>query len=196
MWSAAGELEYASYLGGYNNDEAHGLDLVGSAAIICGWTTSSNHPTSGGAFDPTYDFSGLPDGFCLRINADRYPAYFGAGKPNSLGIVAELFASGIPSAADGSYEIWVESYLPGEVGYLFHGSATQAWPFAGGSLLIAPPIARGELIPFDFFGGGAATIEITPSMIGQTSYFQAWFTDPGDPWGVGTSGGLEVTWYP
>jgi hypothetical protein len=151
---------------------------------------------TGGAFDPSYDLSGIPDGFCLRITSDRYPAQFGVGKVNSLGLVPEIFVSGIPSAADGPFQVWIESFLPYEGGYLFQSLSTQDLPFAGGSLLLAPPISRGAWLSFDLFGGGGSSIEIAPSMIGQTWYYQCWFTDPGDPWGVGLSAGLEVTWYP
>jgi hypothetical protein len=40
------------------------------------------------------------------------------------------------------------------------------------------------------------SIDITPAMIGQTWFFQGWFTDSGDPLGIGLTCGLEVTWYP
>ena len=192
----SGALDYSSFIGGSVDEEASGVALHGDACVVVGWTNSLNHPISGGAFDPNYDFSGIPDGFCLRMTLDRYPVYYGAGKMCSAGAVPELYFSGFPSASRGPYQIFIESYMPGEVGYLFHGSSAANHPFAGASLLVGPPIQRGPLVHMDFIGGGATTWDITPAMIGQTWYFQSWFSDPGDSFGVGLTGGLELTWYP
>lgn len=195
-FDAAGALDYSSFIGGSIDEEASGIALHGDACVIVGWTNSLNHPVSGGAFDSHYDFSGIPDGFCLRMTLDRYPVYYGDGKMCSAGAVPELYFGGFPSASRGPYQIFIESYMPGEVGYLFHGSSAANHPFAGASLLVGFPIQRGPLVHMDFIGGGATTWDITPAMIGQTWYFQSWFSDPGDSFGVGLTGGLELTWYP
>jgi hypothetical protein len=195
-FDSSGALDYSSFIGGTVDEEALAVALHGDACVIVGWTNSLNHPTSGSAFDPSYDFSGVPDGYCIRMTLDRYPVLYGAGKPCSAGAVPELYFGGFPSASRGSYEIFIESYMPGEVAYLFHGTSAANLPFAGGSLLVGFPIQRGALIQLDFIGGGAMSWDITPSMIGQTWYFQSWFTDPGDSLGVGLTGGLELTWYP
>jgi len=195
-YDSSGAMDYSSFIGGVHDDEAFDVALNGDACVVGGWTKSLNHPVSGGAFDPSYDYSGIPDGFCLRMTLDRYPVLYGTGKLSSVGVVPELYPGGFPSAARGPYEIWLESYFPGEVGYIFHGPTARDLPFAGGSLLVGAPLHRGEPITLDFVGGGCGSWEITPSMIGQTWYFQAWFTDPGDPLGVGLTGGLELTWYP
>ena len=195
-FDSSGALDYSSFIGGTVDEEALAVALHGDACVIVGWTNSLNHPTSGSAFDPSYDFSGIPDGYCIRMTLDRYPVLYGAGKPCSAGAVPELYFGGFPSASRGPYEIFIESYMPGEVAYLFHGPSAANLPFAGGSLLVGFPIQRGSLINLDFIGGGAMSWDITPSMIGQTWYFQAWFTDPGDSLGVGLTGGLELTWYP
>ncbi len=192
----SGALDYASFIGGNVDEQALAVALHGEACVIVGWTNSLNHPISGLAFDTQYDFSGIPDGFCLRMTLDRYPVYYGTGKVCSAGAMPELCYSGIPSASRGPYQIFVETYLPGEVGYLFHGSSPANLPFAGATLLVGVPIQRGPLVQMDFIGGGMTTWDITPAMIGQTWYFQSWFTDPGDPLGVGLTGGLELTWYP
>ncbi len=191
-----GGLEYSTFIGGHHDDEALGVALHGDACIVVGNTSSYNHPVGGLAFDTSYDYSGVPDGFCLRMTLDRYPLLYGTGKVTSWGYVPEVFPGGFPSAANGPYTIWVDAALPFEVGYFFHGPSARDLPFVGGSLLVGPPIQRGPLLQFDFVGGAGIQVDITPSMIGQTWYFQSWFTDPGDPWGVGLSGGLEVTWYP
>jgi len=192
-----GDLEYSTFLGGYQDDEALGLALHDGACVVAGWTSSHNMPVSGLAFDPSYDYSGIPDGFCLRLSLDRYPLFYGAGKMTSVGNLPELYPSGFASASFGPYQIWLDSYLSSnEVGYLIVGTSARDVPFVGGSLLVGPPIHRGPLLVFDVFGGVGVSVDITPSMIGQTWFFQGWFTDAGDPWGVGLTCGLEVTWYP
>ena len=114
------------------------------------------------------------------------------GSPNG-----GLGAIGDSGNAFGPYQIWLDSYLSSnEVGYLIVGTSARDVPFAGGSLLVGPPIHRGPLLVFDVFGGVGVSVDITPSMIGQTWFFQGWFTDAGDPWGIGLTCGLEVTWYP
>ena len=196
-FSPDGGLEYSTFYGGHQDDDALGLALDGEACFVAGWTNSNNLPTAGAVFDPSYDFSGIPDGFCIRLSLDRYPLYYGAGKMTSAGNFPELYTSGFPSASYGPYAIWLDTYLSSsEVGYLIHAGSARDVPFAGGSLLVGLPIFRGELLDFDIFGGAGVNIDITPAMIGQTWYLQGWFTDANDPLGVGLTCGLEVTWYP
>ena len=192
-----GELTYSTYYGGHQDDDALALALHGVDCVVAGWTTSNNLPTAGQVFDPTYDYSGIPDGFCIRISLDRYPLYYGDAKVTSAGNLPELYISGFPSASYGPYELWLDTYLSAnEVGYLIHAGSARDVPFAGGSLLVGLPIHRGELLQFDIFGGAGVSIDITPEMIGQTWYLQGWFTDSNDPLGVGLTSGIEITWYP
>jgi hypothetical protein len=196
-FSADGDLEYSTFFGGHQDEEALGLALHGGACLVAGWTNSNNLPVTGMVFDPSYDYSGIPDGFCMRLSLDRYPLFYGTGKMTSAGNFPELYPSGFPSAARGPYQIWIDTYLSGdEVGYLIYSGSARDVPFAGGSLLVGLPIYRGQLLDFDIFGGAGVSIDITPAMIGQTWFFQGWFTDAGDPLGIGLSCGLEVTWYP
>jgi hypothetical protein len=59
-------LVYSTYLGGSGNDQGFGiaLDLAGNA-YVTGFTTSSDFPTTPGAFDTT--FNGLVDAFIVKI---------------------------------------------------------------------------------------------------------------------------------
>jgi len=196
-FSADGELEYSTYYGGHQDEDALAVALHGEDCVVAGWTNSNNLPTAGQVFDPTYDYSGIPDGFCIRLSLDRYPLYYGDGKMTSAGNLPELYISGFPSASYGPFSIWLDTYLTGsEVGYLIRAGSARDVPFAGGSLLVGLPIYRGDILDFDIFGGAGVSVDITPEMIGQTWYFQGWFTDSGDPLGVGLTCGLEVTWYP
>ncbi len=196
-FQADGALEYSTFFGGHQDDEALCLALDGEDCLVAGWTNSNNMPVTGSVFDPSYDYSGIPDGFCIRLSLDRYPFFYGTGKMTSAGNFPELYPSGFPSASYGPYQIWLDTYLSGsEVGYLIYSGSARDVPFAGASLLVGLPIYRGPILDFDVFGGAGVSIDITPAMIGQTWFFQGWFTDSGDPLGIGLTCGLEVTWYP
>ncbi|MCH2107261.1 MAG: hypothetical protein MK291_11540, partial [Planctomycetes bacterium] len=196
-FSVDGALEYSTYYGGHQDEDALAVDLHGEDCVVAGWTNSNNLPTAGQVFDPTYDYSGIPDGFCIRLSLGRYPLYYGDGKMTSAGNLPELYISGFPSASYGPFSVWLDTYLTGsEVGYLIRAGSARAVPFAGGSLLVGLPIYRGDILDFDIFGGAGVSVDITPEMIGKTWYFQGWFTDSGDPLGIGLTCGLEVTWYP
>jgi len=69
-------------------------------------------------------------------------------------------------------------------------------PFAGGELLMRAPFHRLPLEQLDWLGSAHVDVPIDASMVGTTRYYQVWYLDPGDPWGIGLSEGLEVTIYP
>src|SRR5207244_13240340 len=62
-------LTYSTFLGGSGTDEATGIaiDSTGSA-YVAGFTTSTNFPTTPGAFQPTYN-GGTEDGFITKLNS-------------------------------------------------------------------------------------------------------------------------------
>ena len=64
-----GELEYSTYLGGYNIDvalESH-MDEE-DRLVVVGTTTSGNFPTTSGVYQP--DLAGYWDGFVARFSSD------------------------------------------------------------------------------------------------------------------------------
>ncbi|MDY7078198.1 MAG: SBBP repeat-containing protein, partial [Chloroflexota bacterium] len=66
--AAGSDLEYATFIGGSDSD--HGYDIavnVGGAAYVTGSTSSSDFPTTPGAFDTTYN--GGSDAFVVKLNA-------------------------------------------------------------------------------------------------------------------------------
>ncbi len=80
-------LLYATYLGGSDNDSPHELAVDGAEAIVSGWTSSSNYPTTPGSFDTTMNGVGMGfqfgggDLFVSRLNAAgtglSYSTYIG-----------------------------------------------------------------------------------------------------------------------
>ncbi len=76
-------LVYSTYLGGSARDDCHGItvDTAGNA-YVAGVTSSTNFPTTPGAFDLTFN-GDLQDAFLSKLNASGsdliYSTYFGGG---------------------------------------------------------------------------------------------------------------------
>ncbi len=73
-------VDYSTYLGGVDHEYGHGiaLDAVGNA-YVTGWTSSTNFPTTPGAFDTSHN--GSNDAFIAKVSADgaslTYGTYLG-----------------------------------------------------------------------------------------------------------------------
>ena len=88
-------LVYSTYLGGVYNDQGYDIAVDGSGnAYVTGWTTSSNFPTTPGAYDPTYN--GGSDAFVAKFSPSGsliYSTYLGAGG-DDLGYAIAVDSSG------------------------------------------------------------------------------------------------------
>jgi hypothetical protein len=62
-------LEWARFLGGSSGDACYSMKVNEGNVFVCGGTTSSNFPTSSGAFDETYN--GSIDGYIARLSASN-----------------------------------------------------------------------------------------------------------------------------
>ena len=93
-------LVYSTYLGGSNNDSGNGIAVDGSAnAYVIGSTSSSDFPTTAGAFQTTNGGrGGFADAFVSKLNrsgsALLYSTYLG-GSNYDLGVSIALDASGL-----------------------------------------------------------------------------------------------------
>jgi hypothetical protein len=81
-FSFAGALVYSTYLGGVGEDISYSIAIDSSGnAYITGWTSSSNYPTTLGAFDSSR--SGARDAFVTKLNPSGtalvYSTYLGGG---------------------------------------------------------------------------------------------------------------------
>jgi hypothetical protein len=84
---AGSRLDYSTYLGGSNSDDGSGIavDSAG-AAYVTGITSSSNFPTTTGAFDTSYNGGG--DAFVAKLdpagNGLAYSTYLGGSSFDGL----------------------------------------------------------------------------------------------------------------
>jgi len=120
------------------------------------------------------------------------PVRIGVPKMTSAGTLPLLEIEGVPSAARQRVRIGTSQGLSSGHGILFSGPAIGHRPFAGGTIHVATPYRREGSFTFQSLKG-KAVVPIDPSMIGTTRVYQLWFVDPADPFGVGLSDALAVT---
>jgi hypothetical protein len=106
--STGSGLLYSTYLGGSGPDVGRGIvvDTAGSA-YVTGDTSSTDFPTTPGAFQPAFD--GLQDAFVIKLNpsgsALAYSTYLGGSDGESSGLIAvdtagSAYVTGTTRSAD------------------------------------------------------------------------------------------------
>ncbi|TMD84933.1 MAG: hypothetical protein E6I74_01600, partial [Chloroflexi bacterium] len=100
-------LLYSTYLGGTSADQAQGIaiDATGNA-YLCGFTTSTNFPTTAGAAQTTYG-GGSHDAFMTKVNAAgsapfAYSTYLG-GSADDEGFGISVDTAGNATSAGFTY---------------------------------------------------------------------------------------------
>jgi hypothetical protein len=99
-------LVYSTYLGGFGFDQAEAIavDATGAAYVV-GSTTSTNFPTTPGAFDTTYNGSFRPDAFVTRLAPNGstlgYSTFLG-GTDEEVARAIAVDASGAAYVAGGT----------------------------------------------------------------------------------------------
>jgi hypothetical protein len=61
-------LDYSTFLGGTDSDEGRGIAVRDGRAYVTGNTSSSDYPTTAGAFDTSFN-GGNADAFVTKLNA-------------------------------------------------------------------------------------------------------------------------------
>jgi hypothetical protein len=125
------------------------------------------------------------------------PISYCSGKLTSIGTLPTLDARGSTSASLPGLEIEVREAGANRPGILLTSTAGPgSTPFNGGTLCLQPPITRSGTFLTDIFYYAAIPLPVTPGMIGQTWFLQAWFRDPQASFGVGLSDALQLKFCP
>jgi hypothetical protein len=108
-------LVYSTYLGGSGEDSGSGVAIdSGGSAYVTGWTSSSDFPTTPGAFQTTYGGRGLcgravpcGDAFVSKLNSTGsalvYSTYLGgSGNDNGSSIAVDTFGNAYVTGGAGS----------------------------------------------------------------------------------------------
>ncbi len=129
----------------------------------------------------------------LREPYFRQPRAYGTSKVNSMGQSPTLTLAGHASISHGSFALDVSGGTLFGPGIVLSGPARDAKPFFGGTLWIGPPYTRERVFTYQA-SFARVTIDVPPGVQpGDTRFYQVWFSDPGDPQGVGLSHGLWLT---
>jgi hypothetical protein len=145
------------------------------------------------------------DGFASLSNAYPFdpaanpcpsPTVYGTPKTTSIGSSPSLFVSGSTHAITNDFVISSAGGIPNATCVLFWGPAADSTPWLGGTLYVGGPHQRQLATQLDFLGGVAIAVPIDATMIGATRYYQLWFQDAGDPFGVGLSNAVSATFCP
>ena len=125
------------------------------------------------------------------------PLTYGLGKVSSAGIQASLDWTSLPSEATGSFGLTCLTGIAGGTpAILFSGPHRTSLPALGGTLLVARPLARDQVLQLDFFGTANLSVPVPAGMIGVTRYYQLWFKDPASSFGSGLTNAVQVTFLP
>jgi hypothetical protein len=121
------------------------------------------------------------------------PVNYGTAKTTSMGWTPNIFSIGSPRVATGDFSVGLMFGQPNQASILASSTGQANLPFYGGTLYLAGPITRGQVVYLSTFGDVEVAVPVDASMVGTTLYYQYWFRDPADSFGVGLSEGLEVT---
>ena len=153
---AGSSLDYSSYLGGSNNEGNFevAVDSLG-AAYVTGRTVSTDFPTTGGAFDTTYN--GNSDVYVTKLNP--------AG--SSLDYSTHLGGSAADGSVDGTQPLGIA--VASGVAYISGGTQSSNFPTTADALdttyngdedaFVTKLNAAGSALEFSTFMGGSGTDE-------------------------------------
>ncbi|HJP02144.1 MAG TPA: hypothetical protein QF764_10285 [Planctomycetota bacterium] len=122
------------------------------------------------------------------------PITYGQAKQASHGGFPAIGWEGSPTLGANDFSVTLLAGIPNQPTVLFSGGAPDNTPMFGGTRLVMPPLTREAIYWLDGFGDGQMAVNVTPSMVGTTRYYQQWFRDPASPDGipVGLSDALQV----
>jgi len=143
---------YSTFLGGTGEDQATAIRVsAGSSAYVAGFTSSSNFPTSTGAYRTAY--SGGTDAFVTRID------------PTGSGLTYSTFLGG--TNIDRAYALDLDStgnaYVAGQTyssGFPTTVGALQTSHGGGADAFLAKLSASGNTLAYSTFLGGTGTCSV------------------------------------
>jgi len=149
------------------------------------------------AFGYDTNFQG---GWVGVIDLFSEPVSYCSGGQNSLGVEADLFASGSASVAANDLVLWSAELPPDKVAAVIYGDGQQQIPFASGFACVTGATYRFPLQRIAADGVVSQAVDVTgpkklggAASAGTTWNFQLLYRDAGD---TNTTDGLSVTFVP
>ena len=166
-------LMYSTYLGGNSTDQADAVAVDASGdAYVTGLTSSSNFPTTSGAFQT--DLEGQSDVFVTKLNAAGsaliYSTYLGGAKTDA--------GTGIALAASGN--AWLTGYTYSS-DFPITSGALQTTYRGKGDAFVAELDATGSRLVFSTYVGGSGFDDANAVLLDSSDHaFVAGWTDSSD----------------
>jgi hypothetical protein len=160
-------LAYSTFLGGTGSDSGRGIavDEKGKAAHVTGSTDSLDFPTTGGAFDVSYNGGG--DVFVTRLmrsgSALAYSSFLG-GTANDAGLGIAVDEKGKAAHVTGSTD---------SLDFPTTGGAFDVSYNGGGDAFVTRFVRSGSALAYSSFLGGTANdagLGIAVDELGRTAY--------------------------
>ncbi len=149
--AAGASLSYSTFIGGNTFDGSSGIALgPGGSAYVTGSTSSSDFPSTAGAFDSTYNSDG--DAFVTKLNAAgsalSYSTFLGGPGVGGTGYDA---GSGI--AVDGTGNTWVTGRTDSPIFPTTSGAVDPVYGPVGDAFVTKLNAAGSALLYSTFLGG-------------------------------------------
>ena len=156
------------------------------------------------------EISGGDGFFIARYGAEcTAPTVYCTAKTNSLGCSPSISMNGMPSMSSGACTVSAANLLGQKVGLYLHSATSSAsLPFHGGFLCVQAPLKRHQASStsgtagqcdgtlsedFQAYLASGADPALTA---GSKVWLQAWYRDPGDPFGDGLSDAVNAVICP
>lgn len=132
----------------------------------------------------------------VEVNCTGNDLHYGAGLAGSGNIVPTL-SVGCALVSE-QVIVDVDQALGGTIGCMFFGEVKTSYPVFGGTLLAVPLVVETHVVQGTPGQPGAGSKSFTfsipndPTLSGRSIYLQSGYIDPGAPFGVSLTDGLEV----
>ncbi len=182
------DLLYSSVVGGTGYDFGVECALASTSPtvrlFVGGYTDSSDHPTTPGAFQTVAP--GGNNGAVYLIELAPQVTRYCSTSPNSAGAGALIAANGTLSVSANNFSLVASKAPPNKPGLFIYSASQAQAPFGNGSLCLGTPIFRLDPpVPTNAFGTAVRSIDFNSPpnpnaaiLPGSAWNFQFWYRDP------------------
>lgn len=122
------------------------------------------------------------------------PQTYCTAKMTSQGQLPQIGSVGMPEIVTNQFFVTLSQAPAHKSAIVITGATAQAMPFFGGTLCVASPFSRSQVLTTDSSGSLTYQVPLDVSLNGAKRHFQVWFRDAAHPdgTGVGLSNALST----